>query len=122
MEIGIIREDGGGGRMGAGVAEEFAVLAIDAREVSDDFGEADNGKAGSVDDRLDPLCLEFGADATEEFGVWEGITQRSHETSGVHVTGGFAGRNEEGGGGRFHFSYTNAGGKAKRRRFFRSGI
>ena len=54
VEIGIVGEDGSGGRMGAGVAEEFAVLAIDAGEVSDDFSEADNGETGGVDDGLTP--------------------------------------------------------------------
>ena len=97
VEIGIVCEDGGGGRMGAGVAEEFAVLGVDAWEVSDDFGETDDGKAGGVDDGLNALCLEFGAGATEEMGVGEGFTERGDERGGVHVARGFTGGDEEGG-------------------------
>jgi hypothetical protein len=114
MEIGIVGEDCGGGRVSAGVAEKFAVLAVDAREVDHDFGETDDGETGSVNDGGDALGLEFRTGATEELGRREGrITQRTHEGGGIHVARGFAGGDEEGGS---HFSYgNNRGGKGEER-------
>jgi hypothetical protein len=97
VEIWVVREDGGGGWMGAGVAEESAVLTVDAREVRDDFGQADDGEAGGVNDRKDALGLEFGAGAAEELGVGEGFAERGDEGGGVHVARGFAGGDEKGG-------------------------
>ncbi len=112
MKIRVIGENGGGWRVRACVAQEFAILTVNSGEVRDHFGEPDDGEAGGVDDGFDSEGLEFWSGAAVEGGIGERFEEGGDETGGVHVAGGFAGGDEKVGrvGGGFHCSYVSVGG------------
>ncbi len=53
MEIRGVGEDGEIGLASGGGGQQFAVLTVDSGDVGDDFDEAHDGQAGSIDYGLD---------------------------------------------------------------------
>jgi hypothetical protein len=100
MEIGGVCEDGQSGFFRTGGGEQFAVLAVDAGDMSDDLEDADDGEGGGVNDGTDAGGAEAGAGATEELGIGEGAAEFLDYEGSVEVAGGFAGGDQEGHGNR----------------------
>jgi hypothetical protein len=90
VEIGAIRQNGDIRAFIGGGAEQLAVLAVDSRDVGEDFHQADDGQAGGIDHGADAGALHAGAGAAEELESGVAAAEGVDQGGGVEVAGGFA--------------------------------
>ena len=73
MEAGEVGEDGKRGFALFGGGDEFAHCADQAREMAEDFGDADDGDFGIVGDDVDASGAHLRAAHAEDFHVGAGF-------------------------------------------------
>lgn len=74
---------------------EAAELAVNGRQMGDDFGEADHGELRRIDDRADTGAGEAIAGGAEELPIRMTSQESLDERGRVVFSGRFAGRHEE---------------------------
>lgn len=95
MKVGRIREDSQIGLLTVGLGQQFAVFAIDSRDVGDDFEQADHCQAGGVDDGAHAGLAEARTGAAEELSIGVHAPELFDDQGSVEVARGFARRNQD---------------------------
>lgn len=94
MEIGTVGEDGRLGTALVGGVEEFAIFAVDSRDVGDYFQEAGDGEAGGIDHRFHSGAPHAGAGASKKAEARVAAAKSFDERGGIEVSRRLSGGNE----------------------------
>jgi len=87
MKIGTVRQECGCRKVAIGVAEELTIFAINAWQMSDDFGKADYRDTSGIDNRMNALGFQLGPSAAVKAGGRIGLAKIPNHSRGIKITG-----------------------------------